>query len=55
MNPLVEQGLLDRDEQVAGRNGQEDVGDHALLHMMMNGPQRQGAVHVAKGVLGAGQ
>lgn len=53
MDAVVEQGLLDRDQQMIGQHTKKNVGVDATLQMVPNRPFSERRFHVTKGVLGA--
>ena len=55
MAALVEQGFLDRDEEVEGEHAEEDVALDPTLVLVIDRPLGERRLHVAEGVFGAGE
>jgi hypothetical protein len=51
----IEESLLDRDQQVVGQDAKEDVRLDALLELMEDRPLGKRRLHIAEGVLSAGE
>ena len=55
MHALIEEVLVDADEHVVGEHAEEDVGLDPMLQVMEDRPLHERTLHVAEGVLDAGE
>jgi hypothetical protein len=55
VDALVEESFLDRDEKVVGQHAKKDVRLHAMFEVMEDRSFSEWRLHVAEGVLGAGE